>query len=238
MNLANLAMIFCSGLRIDRFMFTWLVLNWDECFRGCHTEEDEYKRINNLGAARSHSDNMSDYSLIVPPHSAPASRKPSDASSSGRMVEPLRNDAATSNTSTNHLAVRTMPSKQSLHPDNKAPSTHSRPSFDSRDRPVTPLVKHTDKSTPSPAPSPRQQHPRLEDENGKPIPLYPLTPTSTNSEEGVIREVLDREAMERRDSEATGAEMTGCKRNLTLDTEVAQKLAPCLPELEPVSPLM
>ncbi|KAG0138430.1 hypothetical protein HOY82DRAFT_226471 [Tuber indicum] len=44
MNLANLGMIFCSTLRIDRFCFNWLVSSWDECWAGCKTEEEEYRR--------------------------------------------------------------------------------------------------------------------------------------------------------------------------------------------------
>ncbi|RPA84969.1 hypothetical protein BJ508DRAFT_323157 [Ascobolus immersus RN42] len=278
MNLANLAMIFCSGLRIDRFMFTWLVQSWDMCFSGmCRTEEEEFKRIHNIESARRQGDNMSDYSLIVPPHSAPASRKPSDASSQGR-IEQLRKDSNTSNGNRN-LTVNHQPSNQSLHPNSqpnsKPSSTHSRPSFDNRERPHTPAAR----STPSPRSSPKHQGhkiqqqpvPHIQDENGHIIPPYPLTPTSTNgSEERVVREVLDREAMERRDSEARVLEealsrfengdeseaerqkaivdgyvksaLTGhghkTKGSLTLDTDMAQKLAPCLPELEPISPLM
>jgi len=45
MNLANLGMIFCSTLRIDRFCFNWLVGSWDECWAGCKTEEEEYGRV-------------------------------------------------------------------------------------------------------------------------------------------------------------------------------------------------
>jgi hypothetical protein len=47
MNLANLGMIFCSTLRIDRFCFNWLVNSWADCWAGCNTEEDEYERIIN-----------------------------------------------------------------------------------------------------------------------------------------------------------------------------------------------
>ncbi|KAI5795102.1 hypothetical protein EDC01DRAFT_629847 [Geopyxis carbonaria] len=44
MNLANLGMIFCSTLRIDRFCFNWLVNSWADCWAGCLTEDDEYER--------------------------------------------------------------------------------------------------------------------------------------------------------------------------------------------------
>ncbi|KAL7272808.1 hypothetical protein RUND412_004370 [Rhizina undulata] len=44
MNLANLGMIFCSTLRIDRFCFNWLVNSWNDCWAGCLTEEEEYER--------------------------------------------------------------------------------------------------------------------------------------------------------------------------------------------------
>ncbi|RPA93962.1 Rho GTPase activation protein [Choiromyces venosus 120613-1] len=45
MNLANLGMIFCSTLRIDRFCFNWLVGSWEECWAGCKAEEEEYRRV-------------------------------------------------------------------------------------------------------------------------------------------------------------------------------------------------
>ncbi|KAI5848718.1 hypothetical protein DFP73DRAFT_572193 [Morchella snyderi] len=44
MGLANLGMIFCSTLRIDRFCFNWLVNSWSDCWAGCLTEEEEYER--------------------------------------------------------------------------------------------------------------------------------------------------------------------------------------------------
>lgn len=43
MNLANLGMIFCSTLQIDRFCFNWLVAAWDDCWAGCINEEAEYE---------------------------------------------------------------------------------------------------------------------------------------------------------------------------------------------------
>ena len=45
MNIANLGMIFCSTLRIDRFCFNWLVNSWGDCWTGCSTEEEEYKKM-------------------------------------------------------------------------------------------------------------------------------------------------------------------------------------------------
>lgn len=41
MNLSNLGLIFCSTLRMDRFIFNWLVSDWSECWQGCWTEEKE-----------------------------------------------------------------------------------------------------------------------------------------------------------------------------------------------------
>lgn len=66
MNLANLGMIFCSTLRIDRFCFNWLVNSWADCWAGCNTEEEEYERITNAlqrQPSTSTSDSRSVYSV-------------------------------------------------------------------------------------------------------------------------------------------------------------------------------
>ncbi|EPS41721.1 hypothetical protein H072_4375 [Dactylellina haptotyla CBS 200.50] len=39
MGLSNLAMIFCSTMKMDRYIFHWLVASWSECWGGCWAEE-------------------------------------------------------------------------------------------------------------------------------------------------------------------------------------------------------
>ncbi|KAF3926422.1 hypothetical protein AA313_de0205509 [Arthrobotrys entomopaga] len=39
MGLSNLAMIFCSTMKMDRYIFHWLVGSWSECWGGCWADE-------------------------------------------------------------------------------------------------------------------------------------------------------------------------------------------------------
>ncbi|KAJ6259867.1 Rho-type GTPase-activating protein [Drechslerella dactyloides] len=39
MGLSNLAMIFCSTMKMDRYIFHWLVGSWSDCWGGCWAEE-------------------------------------------------------------------------------------------------------------------------------------------------------------------------------------------------------
>ncbi|KAF3916677.1 Beta-chimaerin [Dactylellina cionopaga] len=39
MGLSNLAMIFCSTMKLDRYIFHWLVGSWSDCWGGCWAEE-------------------------------------------------------------------------------------------------------------------------------------------------------------------------------------------------------
>ncbi|KAH8147366.1 uncharacterized protein LAJ45_08522 [Morchella importuna] len=80
MGLANLGMIFCSTLRIDRFCFNWLVNSWSDCWAGCLTEEEEYERTlpppprRNPSITSSASHNYNRYNQSSPIPSEPRSR--------------------------------------------------------------------------------------------------------------------------------------------------------------------